>query len=142
MNSFNQDLIVVLTWVGSILFSMLLFFADWFQNTFFFWKSWPLNNTMENINDIKTMEVSILKLFFNIYSFLSERDRACVGGEDREGDKESKAGSRLWAVSTEPNTELELTDHKIMTWVEVKCLPTEPPRCPNLVFKMQPNKFE
>ena len=37
------------------------------------------------------------------------------GGAEREGDTESKAGSRLWAVSTEPDGGLELTDHEIMT---------------------------
>ena len=37
------------------------------------------------------------------------------GGAEREGDIESKAGSRLQAVSTEPNARLELMDHKIMT---------------------------
>ena len=36
-------------------------------------------------------------------------------GTEREGNKESKASSRLWAVSTEPNTGLELTDCEIMT---------------------------
>ena len=37
------------------------------------------------------------------------------GGAEREGDTESEAGSRLQAVSTEPNIGLELTDHEIMT---------------------------
>ena len=37
------------------------------------------------------------------------------GGAEREGDTESKTGSRLWAVSTEPDVGLELTDHEIMT---------------------------
>ena len=37
------------------------------------------------------------------------------GGAEREGDTESKAGSRLRAVSTEPNTGLELTSREIMT---------------------------
>ena len=41
------------------------------------------------------------------------------GGAEREGDIESKAGSRLRAVSTEPNTEFELTNYEIMTWAEV-----------------------
>ena len=31
------------------------------------------------------------------------------GGAEREGDPESKAGSRLQAVSTEPDVGLELT---------------------------------
>ena len=37
------------------------------------------------------------------------------GGAEREGDTESKAGSRLWAVSTEPDLGPELTNHKIVT---------------------------
>ena len=60
--------------------------------------------------------------FFNAYlfiflTFIFERERQSVsGGEaEREGDAESEAGSRLRAVSTEPNTDLRLTDHEIMT---------------------------
>ena len=41
------------------------------------------------------------------------------GGAEREGDTESETGSRLWAVSPEPDVELELTDREIMTWAEV-----------------------
>ena len=41
------------------------------------------------------------------------------GGSEREGDTESEAGSRLWAINTEPDAGLELTDHEIMTWAEV-----------------------
>ena len=37
------------------------------------------------------------------------------GGAEREGDTESKAGSRLRAVSTEPDAGLELTDREITT---------------------------
>ena len=44
------------------------------------------------------------------------------GGSEREADTESEAGSRLWAVSTEPDVGLELTDREIMTWAEVRCL--------------------
>ena len=45
----------------------------------------------------------------NVYLSLRERerDRAWVGGAEREGDTESKAGSRLPAVSTQPNKGLE-----------------------------------
>ena len=35
------------------------------------------------------------------------------GGTEREGDTESEAGSRLRAVSTEPNAGLEPTDHDL-----------------------------
>ena len=34
---------------------------------------------------------------------------------ERGGDTESEAGSRLRAVSTEPNAGLELTNYEIMT---------------------------
>ena len=44
---------------------------------------------------------------------------ASGGGAEREGDTESEAGSRLQAVSTEPDAGLELTKHEIMTWPEV-----------------------
>ena len=56
--------------------------------------------------------------------FIFQRERQSVnrGGAKREGDTESKAVSRLCAVSTEPDTGLELTDHEIMTLAEVRCL--------------------
>ena len=44
------------------------------------------------------------------------------GGAEREGDTESEAGSRLQAVSTEPDAGLEPTKRKIMTRAEVGCL--------------------
>ena len=37
------------------------------------------------------------------------------GGAGREGDTESETGSRLWAVSPEPDAGLEPTDCEIMT---------------------------
>ena len=37
------------------------------------------------------------------------------GGAEREGDTESEAGSRLWAVSTEPDAGLKLTNCEVMT---------------------------
>ena len=40
------------------------------------------------------------------------------GQRERE-DTESEAVSRLWAVSTEPEAGLELTDREIMTRAEV-----------------------
>ena len=48
-----------------------------------------------------------------------ERERARMSGggaeREREGDTQSEAGSRLSAVSTEPNAGLELAYHEIMT---------------------------
>ena len=37
------------------------------------------------------------------------------GGAEREGDTESEAGSRLRAVSPEPDAGLELTNREIVT---------------------------
>ena len=37
------------------------------------------------------------------------------GGAERVGDTESEAGSRLRAVSTEPDVGLELMDREIVT---------------------------
>ena len=47
--------------------------------------------------------------------FISERQSMNGGGAEREGDTESEAGSRLRAVSTEPDSGLELTDREVMT---------------------------
>ena len=68
-------------------------------------------------------EIFLFKFLFNFYLFLRERRRESMsrGGAESEGDTESKAGSRLWAVSTEPDTGLELTNCEIMTWAEVRC---------------------
>ena len=55
-------------------------------------------------------------IFFNVlFIFETGRDRARTGEGQREGDTESEAGSRLRAVSTEPDAGLGLTDREIMT---------------------------
>ena len=55
-------------------------------------------------------------LFFNYFlMFIFERQSTSWGGAERQGDTESKADSRLRAVSTEPNAGLKLTDCEIMT---------------------------
>ena len=56
---------------------------------------------------------------FNVCFWERERESTKRGGAEREGDTESEAGSRLWAVSTEPDEGLELTNREIMTWAEV-----------------------
>ena len=56
-----------------------------------------------------------------IYFWERQRQNASGLGAEREGDTEAEAeaGSRLWAVSTEPDAGLELTSCEIMTWAEV-----------------------
>ena len=74
------------------------------------------------------------------YLFLRETDRQTDrhsmrwGGAEREGDMESKAGSRLWAVSTEPDTGLELTNREMMTWVKVRCLTDWVTQAPQYIY--------
>ena len=59
-----------------------------------------------------------LKIFFLMFiHFL--RDREWVGEGQRERETQSKASSRLWALSTDPDVGLEPTNHEIMTWAEV-----------------------
>ena len=53
-----------------------------------------------------------------IYFWDRDRQSMNTGGSEREGGTESEAG-RLWAVSTEPDAGLELTECEIMTWAEV-----------------------
>ena len=54
-----------------------------------------------------------------IYSWERQKDRARVGGEaEKEGDTESEAGSRVRAVSTDPDAGFQPTKHKIMTWAK------------------------
>ena len=52
--------------------------------------------------------------------FEREREHVPVEEGQREEDTEPKAGFRLRAVSTEPDTRVELTNHQIMTWAEVE----------------------
>ena len=68
---------------------------------------------------------SFLKKYFFLtflFNFGTERDRARQsmngGGAEREGDTESETGSRLRAISPEPDTGLELPDRKIVTWLK------------------------
>ena len=51
--------------------------------------------------------------------FETERQSMSGRGAEREGDTESKAGSQLWAVTTEPDMGLKLMDREILTRAEV-----------------------
>ena len=75
--------------------------------------------------------------FFLMFIFDRERQSMRGGGAERGGDTESEAGSRLCIDSTEPHAWLELMDHEIMTWTEVGCQPTEPPRRPQKTYLLE-----
>ena len=47
--------------------------------------------------------------------FLRDRQSTRGGGAVRKGDTDSEAGSRLQAVSTEPDAGLECTNREIVT---------------------------
>ena len=49
-----------------------------------------------------------------LFIFERETEHEHARGREREGDTESEAGSRLQAVSTEPDAGLELTDCEIV----------------------------
>ena len=79
------------------------------------------NNIFQLLTALKSMVVLFKKkIFFNVlFIFETETEHERGRGREREGDTESEAGSRLWAVSPEPDAGLELTDHEIVTWAEV-----------------------
>ena len=73
----------------------------------------------------------LIFLSAHLFSFLNflltfiyywETQSVSRGRVERGGDTESEVGSRLQAVSTEPDAELELPNYKIMTWAEVRRL--------------------
>ena len=70
---------------------------------------------------MKALSAISYVFFFNVFIFLRQKERESMsrGGAERERDTESEAGSRLWAVSTEPDAGLALTDCEVMTWAEV-----------------------
>ena len=69
-----------------------------------------------------------------MFIYFWQRQSMNGGGSGREGDTESETGPRLWAVSTEPDVGLELTDREIMTWAEVRRLTDWATQAPRLVF--------
>ena len=56
------------------------------------------------------------------FIYFWEINRAQVGEGQRENETESEAGSRLWALSIQPDVGLEPTNYEIMTWAKVRHL--------------------
>ena len=69
-----------------------------------------------------------------MFTYFWEREHKQGKGREREGDTESEAGSRLWAVSTEPDAGLEPA--RCWLWPEPKldAQSTEPSRSPKCLF--------
>ena len=53
-----------------------------------------------------------------MFNYFWKTESTSGGGKEREGDTESETGSRLRAISPEPDAGLELTDREIMTWLK------------------------
>ena len=70
-------------------------------------------------NFCKSMFVCFF-IFSTFFIYLWDRERQSMngGGAEREGDTESETGSRLRAISPEPDAGLELTDREIVTWLK------------------------
>ena len=62
-------------------------------------------------------EVSFYDAVDLTFIYFGDRERQSMnrGGAEREGDAESETGSRLRAVSPEPDAGFEPTDHEIVT---------------------------
>ena len=60
------------------------------------------------------------KNFFSTFIYFWDRERQSMNGRgaEREGDTEPETGSRLRAISPEPDAGLELTDREIVTWLK------------------------
>ena len=58
--------------------------------------------------------------YFSTFIYFWDRERQSMNGRgaEREGDTESETGSRLRAISPEPDAGLELTDREIVTWLK------------------------
>ena len=70
---------------------------------------------------IKTQSSTFPPLpFFNVL-FIFEREREREPGRGREGETQNpkQTPGSLWAVGTQPDAGLELTNCEIMTWAEV-----------------------
>ena len=57
-----------------------------------------------------------------VFIYHERETETWVKEQQRERDTESEAGSRFWAVITEPNTRLKLTNSEIVTWAKVRHL--------------------
>ena len=112
----------------------LLPHSMWQNITYFSTFSWNVPLDYSFPNWFSYFFYSQAVFFFNIFIYFWDRERQSMsgGGAEREGDIESEAGSRLWAISTEPDAGLELTDCEIVTWAEVGHLTdwaTQAPLC-------------
>ena len=73
-------------------------------------------------------------MFIYYWETEKEKERAGAGEGQREGNTESETGSRLPAVSAEPDAGLELMNHEIMTWAGGTLTRLNHPGAPSLLY--------
>ena len=85
-------------------------------------KGWLIHTMTMVLTNFIFLRKSFFWFIFLIFIYFWETERQCEsgGGAEREWDTEPEAGSRLWAVSTEPDMGLEPTNCEIMTGAEVR----------------------
>ena len=79
-------------------------------------------NFSVNLKLIENHKFFSIKKFLMFILFLRKKERARWWGAERKEDPKSEAGSRLWPVSTEPDTGLKFMNREIMTWAKVRHL--------------------
>ena len=117
---------ILLSQIKKIHFSWIVtwYYAHYLRASTLFW----LRQPPTQIPALCVMEgnavtvIGCVKKFFLMFIFETERQSMSRGGVERETHIESEAGSRLWAVGTEPDAGLELTNREIVTRAEVGCL--------------------
>ena len=77
-----------------------------------------------------------------MFIFERERERESRREAERERNTESETGSRLRAVSTEPDPGLKLTDHEIMNWAKVGRLTEWASQAPLLLSHIMGEEIE
>ena len=73
-----------------------------------------------DIKNVSQKRCIFFLIFFSTFIYFWDRERQSMngGGSEREGDTELETGSRLRAISPEPDAGLELTDREIVTWLK------------------------
>ena len=82
----------------------------------------PRKKMMYDLIAMRMRNIFFFFLFLTLIFWETERQSESGRGAERDGDTESEAGPRLWAVSTEPHAGLKPRNHEIMTWVKVRRL--------------------
>ena len=72
-------------------------------------------NAETDIIQLSSIKPDLKKRFFLMFIYFWEKDNMNRGGAEGQGDLESEAGSRLRAVSIEPDMGLESMNREIMT---------------------------